>query len=683
MIVLSLWSAFASAQEDARKIRLDSRRPIRIDYLAPSWNRSPDTQESSAIIIRDSLTGRVVKVEVMESGPNTAYFVGVYQIAFTTGDKIEITPEIYVAPLSLIKSDQALNNINGLIREGTLLRKPYFLRTEKGIQTISVFDSRAQAVEAYQSFLKTGMGRPLIDPAVFDAQRLAQKTRDELARAAEAARAEENRKSLEAEEKKRQEERIRQQAALNAAEKARRRQQAQALAEEGMRLYQKEDYAAAEEKFNKSTELDPENDSYNFPYGVTLYRNEKYNAAIVRLRLAQGEKVNINERDYFIALSHMRLKEYDQASNLFSELRKREDKVLSPSAAFFSGVIDFQQENYDSAKINFEYVLDNSVDAAMDQQAESYIEQIANIKQFEEMRKKKFILSANLGLMYDSNILSVSAANAPTDLAGLRWSYSGSLEYRPVFSEKNEFSAILTLADMYSMDSAFKAKTEFQNTDPLVLNLSLPYKRKGIYFGKPAQLGLTPAYETIQMNADGEGPRENIVNSTVLKGDATLVMTEDHYANYALELRSDNSMIEDAGDDDVSASKITLSTSQTVFQDKRKTTAIIGEGALSLNTALGDNQSYNRLDLAGSYLMPAFGESNFITRLGLGYATYPKHLVGRTDTNYNLSLVLMKQVSESFGATLTGSYTKNNSTLETSVYDKYMIMTGMNWRVSF
>jgi hypothetical protein len=681
VVLLTIASLFTYAQEDARKLKIDVSRPLRIDYVAPSWNKDPDKIDNAALLIRDANTGQMAKVEMTETEKNSAFFVGVYQLSFQ--EKTDITPEIYIAPQQMLKADQQLSRISALIKEGNLLRKPYFLRTEKRNQVISVFDSRAQAVEAYQSFMKTGAGRPLIDPAAFDAQRAAQKSAEERQRLEAAFKAEQTRMKLEAEERLRQEEMKKKMKALDAAERERRKKQAAALDAQGMAAFQKQDFKTAEEKFNKAVDLDPENSSHNFPYGVSLFKNEKYNRAIVILKLANGKGFNPNERDYLIGASHQQLKEYEQASRIFNDVKDKGDKIFSPLSAFSAGIIDYQKENYESAKKNFEFVLDNSEDPKLDQQAETYIEQIANIMRFEEMKKKKWILSANLGLQYDSNILSVSAANAPTDMAGYRWSYGGSVEYRPVFSEKQEWSAILSLSDMYSTDKNFQAKTDFQNVDPLVMNLSLPYKWKGEALGKPAQLGLTPAYETIYLNADATGSREAIVNSIILKGDGTLVMSDDYFPNYSVEIRRDNSLLGVTGDEDQTANKITLSTTQTTFQDKKKSKALIWDGSVAMNMAEGNNQKYNRLDLGASYMMPSVWETTFLSRLALGYSDYGSHTTGRKDTTYTLMGLFQKPINDDLGTSLTLIYIKNNSTLESSAYDKYTLMLAMNWKKAF
>ncbi len=158
-------------------------------------------------------------------------------------------------------------------------------------------------------------------------------------------------------------------------------------------------------------------------------------------------------------------------------------------------------------------------------------------------------------------------------------------------------------------------------------------------------------------------------------------MSEDWFSTYALEFRSDTSLLDTSStpDEDLTATKITVSTTQTFFQNQKKTEAWIGELGASQNTASGKNATYSRVDLAATYMAPWKWETIWTARLGIGSANYSEHTSGRTDTNTALALALRKPFSENLSGTLTGVYTINSSTLETSDYSKYLIMTGISW----
>jgi hypothetical protein len=383
----------------------------------------------------------------------------------------------------------------------------------------------------------------------------------------------------------------------------------------------------------------------------------------------------------------MKLTESDSALSLLEEVKKTDDKVLAPSAAFYSGVIRYQNEDYDAAKANFEYVLDHSQDPRMDKQAENYIEQIANVMYFKKEAAKKFILTLNGGLVYDSNILLLSSStstNLPTGLDGYRWAYGGSLEYRAVYTQTNELSALVTLSDMYSEDKNFQPSSTFQETDPFYISAALPYRYKGQAFGKGYQMGLTPSFETIHMNVDGTGSRETIVESQVLRNDHTFVMNENWFSTYMIELRHDQSYINPATPaDDLTENRITLTTLQTRFIDSKKTQAVIGTLAVSQNNAEGDNQTYFRYDLGASYYAPAWWNMTWTAGLLYYNAYYNKSTAGRKDNDYSLTLGLNKSLTDKLSVNLTGNYTDNNSSDDNFQYNKFTITAGFTWVGAF
>ncbi len=679
--VFSVSLSFAFAQTSAQtQARVDTSKPIRFVYESKSWNRSSSTEDSAAFVLRDANSKRLVTIQVEETGPNTSVFVGQYTISW--GDT-EIIPEVYIPPQDLTKGSEQIKKIDQMIREGILLRKPFFFHSNsKSAQVIEVFDTKEQAMTAFEAYrnsriaIDSPVGRPALEAQAHAAQEMEKKKEIEALTLQE-----EERKKLEAQEKIRQENLRKRQDQMAQKERSLRKAEAQKLGEKALENYKTGHFVEAETDFAKATELDPRNNTFYYQYGVTLYKNEKYNQSLANLALAQGNTINLIERDYYVGLNLMKLKEFDAALALFESVKNKKDKVLAPSASFFAGVLSYQKENFEKAKTYFEYTVDQSEDPNLDKQSEAYIEQIANILVFKKEQSKHFIANFNLGLVYDSNILSVanSQLNQPTDLDGFRWSYGGYLEYRPLYTVNHELSAVLTASDMYSTDKNFKAASNFQNTDPLLLSLYLPYRYKGLAFGKAYQMTVSPGVEQIQVNVDQVGAREAIVSSTVLKTDHTFVMKETWFATYTGELRRDRSLLSSSGDDDQSATKVSLGTIQTFFQDSKKTEAWVGELGAAQNSAAGSNSTYNRLDIAATYFAPWKWDTIWTARLGFYNANYSRHVIGRKDNDTSLTLALRKPFSPSLSGTLTGVYTNNSSTLPDSDYNKYLIMTSLSW----
>lgn len=679
-------NSYSQQLEENKKIKVDARKALRLDYKSKAWNKDSSKVETSTLLVRDSASGRLARIVVTETGADTGLFVGYYQLSFDSseGASSDMTPEIYVVNEAILKKQESLKNIDQMIRDGKLLRKPFFFRTEsKTVQAISVYDSKDQAYVAYEDFLKTGTGRPIVDRAALEAQRVAQMTLEQKAFEEAQLKLESERKKMEEEEARKAEELKKKQAAATAAEKERRKKEAKDLAEKAMGFYRLDRFAEAETLFQKSIELDPENQTYYFQYGVCQYQSQRYNRSLAILALAKEGGFDPVERDYYVALNYLKLKQNAAAYKGFIEVKNKNNKIMSPAAAFFAGVIDFQSENYDSSKLLFEYVIDSSSDSQLDAQAESYLEQIANLRQFEEMQKKKFLITANLGLMYDSNILAMDPAQTNLDLAGIRWSYGGSVEYRPVYKMNHEFSAVLAVNDLYSLDKTLKASADLQNADPLVLSVSLPYVFKTTAFERPYRLSLIPAYEAVQMNLDREGSRENIVNSGVLTLAQTLVATEKWFSNLNLEYRSDRSQVTSADDDNQSATKASVFTSQTVFTDSKNSQAWTFDLGYANNNAQGVNQKYTRVDAALGYFMPIYNTTTGSARLSYYGSNYGQHLVGRTDTNMGLSLSSRTPLSDILSWNNSLSYNKNTSTQTTSSYDRWVLGTTFSWNQSF
>jgi hypothetical protein len=668
-----------------KNIKINPNKPVKIEYASVAWNKSPHEIDHHAIVLRDSLSAKLVRIELAETGNDTGVFVGDYVVTWSGQ---EFHPEVYIVPRALLGNTEQMKKINDLIQDGTLIKKPIFFQTGSRMQKISVFDTREQAIAAYEEFRRTRLQSQVpVTRETLEAQENARQRSEAKRIEAETVAQALSRQALETQEKNRQEALKAAQEKMAYQERERRVSQAANLASQGMEKYKNGDYKEARDLFARSVELDPSNETFYYQYGVSLYKSEDYNRSLVILGLAQGPDLNQTEKQYYQALNHMKLNEYESALTMLGQVQEKNDPVLSPSAAFYSGVILYQKEDYGNAKNRFEYVLDHSQDPKMDSQAENYIEQIANVLAFQREAAKKFVTTLSGGLMYDSNILllsnsSISSA-APTDLAGFRWSYGAELSYRSVYTQTHEFSAVLDLSDMYSENRQFQASSDFQNTDPLYFAVSLPYRYKGQFAGRGYQMGLTPSFETIHMNLDATGRREAIVESQVLRNDHVFAMSENWFSTYLLELRHDQSYIASTSADNQTENRVTLTSLQTLFMDTKKTQAWIGDLAVSQNNAEGENQSYTRFDLGLNYFAPAWWNSTWTGGVLYYNSRYPKHTTGRTDNDYTLSLGLRKSLSEYLSINLTGNYILNNSTDESSDYKKYTIMAGFTWSRAF
>jgi hypothetical protein len=659
---------------------LNTKRPVKIFYKVGR----PDG--NLVIIVRDAKSGRMAKMDLQTYNESTQSLEGSFSINFVENEQT-IIPEVYVVPSSLVNASDQYKKIEQLIKDEALLRKPFFLRLDdKNSQNITVFDSRDQVLQAFEEYRKAPSGKDVVDKAALEAAKAAAMAAEKARLEALKLAQEQQRLALAELEKKRIEDLRKQQAELAEAEKERRRRLAEETVLAALKAYKAENYPLAEKKFAESIQLDPSNEKYFFQLGVTQYKLGEYNDSLVSLQQATKGEFNPLERSYFMALNYMKLKETDNARREFTKVKDGNEKGLSATAAFFAGVIDFTRESYDDAKSNFEYVLDNSDDKSMDAQAEAYIEQIIAIKAFEAEQKKTFIFSVNGGLIYDSNLLNTApslVASSATGLSGWRGLWSLGAEYRPVYLMSHELSLSLNYSDMYSYNSSFQKEATFQNTDPMVIGITIPYKYKGMLLGKGYQATVSLISETTSMNADGAGAREKVLGSSAVKVDQTFVMNDDWFSTYSLELRQDTPGSVTSEIDDSTASKTTLSTNQTFFQDKKKTEAYIGDFSYAMNAAKGDNADYTKMDIGLLYMMPFYYESSLSSRVGLTSNDYTNHAQNKKDTTVNLLVAWRKPTSELTAWTVSLGSTTNTSTVETSSYNKLMLTVLYSWTPSF
>jgi hypothetical protein len=680
------WAQINNDKESGKGVQVDSKLPLLIDFVYEQWNKNPNEADSAVLLIRNNQTNRVVKATLSEDGPNTNHFVGQFTITWDTDGPFQA--DIYSPPQQIAKQ-KGQASVEKMIKDGTLPRKPYFLRQERGLQKLSIFNSAEQALEAYAQYRQAMQGvqrpvqKPVVDKAALEAARNAELAAEHARLAKLAAEQELSRQQKEADERRKQEELKRQQESMAAAERQKRIDQAKALSQEALTLYASEKYIEAEPKFRSSIELDPSQTGYYFQYGATLYRNEKYNEALVALSMANDPSVNQREKAFFQGLCHTKLQEFAPALEQFSLVTSVTDDTLTPAASFYTGIIYFSKEKYPLAKAAFEQTLDTSKDPQMDAQAENYIEQIANIEQFQAKLAQRFTTTVNTGLMYDSNILMVSnsSSSTATDKEGFRGLLNAGLEYRMIYTETQELQAEASYTDMYSMDPSLKANSTLQMADPMVVTLKIPYKWKGQLMGKPYVLSVGPGYEILRLNVDGSGPRETTMNSTTLSTEQTFIVKEDYFTTIKLDWRGEDSKIESAGTAD--ATKISLGNNNILFMDAKKTEAALLNWSYLINQTSSKDSAFNKLELSGGYLMPIMEKGSWTNVLALSQSTYSKSTTKRKDTNMNFTTSLTKPLMEKLQGALSLGYETNTSSVAASTYNKYTLSATVNYALDF
>ena len=361
---------------------------------------------------------------------------------------------------------------------------------------------------------------------------------------------------------------------------------------------------------------------------------------------------------------------------------------MAPSAMFYKGVIYFDQEKFDQSQAAFQAVLDSSNDSKLDERADAYIEQILRARQTARERDQKWTVSASIGEMYDSNVLlssnSQRDAGTATNTAGWRTLLSGSARFRPVYDNSREFAAQLDALTLYTVDQSFQADQSLRNADPTVLTLSLPYTIKGVLFEKGHKLDIAPGYETTIMSIENNETKV-ILSSPLITLSNLLIMSDSWFNTVTFEARSDMSKLNSStGDDDSSAIRFKLGTSNLLFLNDKKDRILIPEGSITMNQAAGRNTSYERLDLGLGYLRPVWKDTTANVKLAYYLLQYPEKIPAlRTDNSVTASFGLSRRLSDIWNAGFLGSYNINNSNEEANTYNKFTVMLTMSAAVGF
>ncbi|MEY4617088.1 MAG: hypothetical protein RJB66_2048 [Pseudomonadota bacterium] len=679
---LNLITSLALVQSPGAWAQTESKQspnlPLKVEFKFAPWNKSSSEKDSGILLLRDRQSHQTVKLILTEEKEDSGTFTGQFFLRSSNGESLDA--DVFI-PSQEIAEKESLQSIDALINGGFLLKKPYLLRRLKKKQIMTVYVTEQEAFLASQS--KKGAAKAVVDPVAIEAARKAAVAAEQERLARLAQEQEANRLKKEEEARLRQEELKKEQERLSAEERLARIKKAKELSALALKDFQGQRFVEAEANFRKSIELDPSETTYYFQYGATLYKNQKYNEALVAFKLANDKNVNPHEKSFYQGLCYMKLKEYNAALKEFEAVTSSPDKALGPSASFFTGVIHFSRENYKASKAAFEKTIDTSDDTQLDAQAEAYIEQIASIEQYLAMLEKRFTATVTTGLMYDSNILLVSnAASAPaTDKAGFRGLLNANLEYRLIFNDRHELEAAVSYTDMYSVDSKFKPNATLQFADPQILAAKIPYKWKGKLFGKPYIFSVSPGYESLYLNADGVGTREMTMGSSVVTTEQTFVVNNDLISIIRLDWRGEDSKLQSVGTAD--ATKVLLGNNNIWFMDQKKTTALLFNWSYLSNQSPADDNAFGKFELVLGYLKPVLQKSSWTSMLMASSSDYSRSSANRKDSNLNFSTSLSSPLTEKLQGILAAGYETNTSTLEASTYNKYTLTATLNWNINF
>lgn len=689
---LNVWakeSRFKVYKEDSdHRAAIGNDKPLSVYYEKISWNQDPTKIESGYMYLRDRDTGHLFEMKLTETEPDS----GVFNVNFPIGvlEKKRIATEIYSAPQSMLKGGDRLGLMKDFISDGSVKRKPFLLRVlrEKG-QIVDIFDDKAKAIAAYNKYRKE-MGlspestesesiieianqqkvqkKKMIDTSTLQSMFLANENDLEAS----------NEKNLELREvMKNMEEKRRQQVQSNAkswtAVQAKiNLNESNQLIKEAVEEIKTSKFESSQEKFFKSSDLAPFNEDLYEQYGVSLFRNNKFNQAIVVLELSQPSASRLPEKLFYIGLSYYRLKDYARAIEAFDKVMASGDENFAPTAAFYKGSALLEIHEYDQSKEAFQYVLDHSKNPEMDKRAEQFIEYALDQKTLSKKRSNWFGLDGVLGLMYDSNIIlandQILGAGDVTNVNGWRLLAQIAPKFRPYYSNTDEVNIRLNYTTLKSYNTSFGSNPTAQTADPVVMSATVPWTHRGTLGGKGYYFDLSPGYETISMDLDGTG-MATIANSIKLNFNNTLVVSKNWIAkaDWAFYQKDANILGDETSADAFGAG---MKLSSIVILNKDLERYFIPEFGYRLNNAKASNYAFYRVDLAATFTTSIFDTFVWNNRAGYYLANYESI---RTDNNYSVSSGVNAKISANWNWGLVGSYIINDST--TNRYKKYNFMT--------
>lgn len=662
--------------------KIHTSKVIEITYGSSPWNTNEHEKDVAFLFIQDRNTKKTVKVFLEETSKDSAIFKGKFSLNIDEGHKF--APAIFIPPTNL-RQVKSHDSFYSLLKQQKIKRQPIVFKKQKPFSRLEVFDTKEQATAAVNALKKEYLAKRnkkknINAKQVNDVSQSKQDLLNDLA--IKSAQQEMERLRLSQLEKQKILEKIKKQKALKQGLLNKNKLEAEEIAHQALVEYKKENYPMAEDLFKKSIDLNPTNTSYYFKYGVTLYRNNKLNDALVIFDIVKSDNSNEDlEKRYYMAMIHYKLEELDKAIEHFQYVKSQDHSVLSPSSAFYNGVISFGKEDYKESKANFEYVLDTSKDPKLDNKAEDFIEKIAMIEQFKSQQSLKNTVMALVGVGYDSNVLNSpdnTDQGTATNVDTPRLLALGAYERRLIYKLKHELTAKITSLYMYSIDdSAVPA-------DPFIVTTQLPYSYKSTLFNKGYKLTITPGYESLFMDVQSTGTRDQILGSFLLNINNTFIINNNWQSQYILDIRQDDSFLtEDTTDNNADALKYSLKTNQYYFLDKSKRTAVTANLGYTTNDAVGKNKAYNRIDLTLGYMSYI---NSLKTSYNINLNTYILNYDGannREEKSYSLSTSFNRPINDWFIASTNLNYTKNESNLDAYAYQKYTIMINAIFNYSF
>lgn len=649
---------------------------LQVAFVFSAFAKENKLSQSQAIMVelRDAtseLGEQFIRVKEVESG----------KVTQITLEKDPSTPQVWNGyfVIQFFKGDNSTKTLDFQTLSGT----SFFanISQNKSVQKVILFKTpeelalfEASLAEAQQKIAEKQIAKQIqvVRPKGLDSTPINKEKVEQLVR--QQGRIQETTQlALEEAQTKKRMALLEQQQKLSEAAKKKKKDDALARAKSADEAYAKKNYKEAEKLYSEAVDLDPENESYYYRYAVSLYKVGNYNKSLAILAVADVDSNQSVEKDYYIALNHLKLKDYDKALKEFVEIREENSAVLSPMSSFFAGNIELQQQKFSDARKSMEYVLDNSKDPQLDRSAEAMLEQIDRLENYYESKKEKYRFTVYGGLLYDSNILNTADNNISTDVKAWRLSYGASALANLYRTPTSDFGAQISFADYYSMNSSMQNEATVQAADAMDIGITLPYHQEVKLAKNQMQLEVTPGYRNTLMAPNG-GARTTVLKSTELSASLAAPVRQDLFLSGRLDVGADQSSLETStGDDDLSGSRYGITLIPTKMLDLKGDTSLSGEIGYLYNNAQGKNFRYQKMSVAATYGFPAFAKGTGGLRADYALQDYKDAATPRKDATLGVTASYNKDLTKKWNLLLSLQLTNANSEVESYKYNKYLI----------
>lgn len=662
-ITLLLVSFVFATTSFAKENKLSQSQAIMVELRDPTGE-----VEERLIRVKEVESGKVTQL-TLEKDPSTPQvWTGYFIIQFFAGDNSTKTLDFQTGSgesfFAYIAQEKTVQKV-------TLFKTP----EELALFEVGIAEEKAKQAEK-QLAKQIQVAKPKAAAAPVNKEKIEQLVRQQ------SQMQETTQLSLEEAQAKKRMALLEQQQKMSQEQKKKKKAEAAALAASADGFYAKGKYKDAEKLYSQATELDPEEEAYLYRYGVSLYKVGNYNKSLATLSSADVESDQALEKDYYVALNHLKLKDYDKALKKLVEIREENSPTLSPMASFFAGNIELQQQKFPAARKSMEYVIDNSKDPKLDRSAEEMLEQIDRLESYYESKKEKYRFTAFAGLQYDTNVLNVAENNVSTDVKAWRLNYGGTAQAILYRSMTSDVGLKLSYTDYYSVSSSFQNDATLQAADALDLGVTIPYHQEIKVGKKQMNLEVIPGYKNIYLATSG-GSRSVAVTTTELATTVSAPIQSDLLMSGRLDLGSDVSHLESStGDDDLSGSKVGITVTPIYILDVKGEKTLSWDLSYLLNNANGKNYKYNKIGLAATYSYPTFYKGTGSLRADYAIQDYAEATTARKDTNIALTVGYNKDLTKKWNMNLSLQATSANSDVETYKYNKFLVSSLFTYTTS-